>query len=101
MALITANGLDVIEAHYSMPRVGVWVVDLSVDVDSASGFADGATVKVAADGGVTLTGSVLPGRSSEFIGSVQLRVAAGKREKRGCRSPRRPATTREPSSATS
>ncbi len=78
MALIRANDLDVVEAHIAMPKVGAWVADLAVSAEDASQFEDRATVSIKCADGIELTGSVAPGRAAEFIGSVGVRVVAGK-----------------------
>lgn len=76
MSLLKASELDVLEAHVSMPRVGCWVADMVLDSETA--LADGDAVTLAADGGLELKGTVMPGRSSTFVGAVTARIVAGK-----------------------
>jgi hypothetical protein len=76
MSVLTVENLDVIEAHVVMPRIGAWVADLVLDSESA--LADGAEVTLSAADGIELKGTVLPGRSSVFVGANTARVVAGK-----------------------
>jgi hypothetical protein len=75
MSLITANSLDVIEAHILQPRVGVWTADLAID--TADALSEGASVSIKAVGGNTYKGTIMPGRSAVFVGMASVRVAAG------------------------
>lgn len=75
MSLVTANGIDVVEAHILQPRVGVWTADLAID--SADALNAGDSVSIAANNGITYAGTVMPGRSAVFIGMASVRVAGG------------------------
>jgi hypothetical protein len=77
MALGRANDLDIVEAHIAMPRTGAWVADLAVAAEDASKFEDRVSVTIKFADGLELAGAVAPGRASEFVGSVGVRVVAG------------------------
>jgi hypothetical protein len=78
MSLIEANGVGVISGSVSMPLNGVWLADLVIDQDDASGFANGTQVKIAVDNGFSLTGTVSPDRTGGFLDAVHVRVVGGK-----------------------
>jgi hypothetical protein len=72
MALVTANGLAVLDAAICMPRIGAWHADLRVDTpDAITG-----PVRISIDEDrLVLNGTVW--RGGMFAGSASVRVVAG------------------------
>jgi hypothetical protein len=68
----TANGIPVVSAKLTFPRIGTWVADLLVDTEQ--GLASSVVLEV---GGLTLNGSVW--RSGVAITRTQARVVGGAR----------------------
>lgn len=73
MALATVNGVDVLEARITMPRIGAWHADLVVNSEAA---LEGRCT-LAIDGGLTLVGTATAGRSGVFAGTAYLRLGPG------------------------
>lgn len=72
MALVTANGLAVLDAAICMPRVGAWHADLRVDTPDA--ITGPVTISID-EGRLVLNGTVW--RGGAFAGSASVRVVAG------------------------
>src|SRR5262249_51065188 len=73
MALVTCGGADVIRGRIVMPSTGTWVADLAV----ASAKPLRGVVTIAAAGGLTLKGAVVPDRTGVHLDSCHLRVVGG------------------------
>lgn len=71
-SLVTVNGAACLRATYRLPRSGVWLADLVVDVTSA--ISGRVSVSVA-DGALTLKGTA--SRTGTFKDTAVLRVLAG------------------------
>src|SRR6185437_3367863 len=74
MALLTANGQDVLEAKSSRRRTGAWSWDLLVDDPDA---LTGKVTIVVNDGALTFVGTASPSRSGVFSDTGHVRVIAG------------------------
>lgn len=72
MATATANGINVLTATISVPRVGVWRADLDLDAADASKVS-GTIALVLGD--VTWTGKAT--EVGAFVGRVKVRLLAG------------------------
>lgn len=72
MAIGTAAGLDIIEAHLLIPQQGAWTVDLVLDVDSATDLAGKIDIDLS---GLTLSGTAV--RGGPALGVTTLRVVGG------------------------
>lgn len=79
MALLTAQGLAVIEATLCLYRIGVWTADLVVDAPSPGEQAllSGAITLAVNDGALEFKGTAVPGRSGEFLDAGHLLVVGG------------------------
>lgn len=79
MALVTANGVGVIEGTIIRSLVGVWTSDLKLDQigTSPTGFEPGAQVTIATEGGYSIKGVVDPNRGGSFLDSVHVRIIGG------------------------
>ena len=70
MALLTLDGVSVLEARVTFPRIGVWVAEVALEAaDAPSG-----RVRVAG-GGLALGGSVV--RANAFHGRAEARIVGG------------------------
>jgi hypothetical protein len=70
MALLTLDGVSVLEARVTIPRLGAWVTDLALDaVDAPSGRVH------IIGGGLALAGSVV--RANVFHGRAEARIVGG------------------------
>ena len=74
MALATANGYDVVECNFRVPRRGVWHADLYVDSKVLTDLNEDVTVEF--EGGDTWVGHVLA--SGAYLDGVYLRMYGGK-----------------------
>jgi hypothetical protein len=77
MALVTANGVTVIEGTIVRPLVGVWIADLKIDQAGGSGFGPGTQVTIASEGGYSIVGVVDPNRTGDFLDSMHVRILGG------------------------
>ena len=73
MALVTANGRDVLYGTIELPLSGAWYADLFFDNEDATGLTGPCQIIV--DGGFTLNGTSF--RSAEFLNYRGIRVMAG------------------------
>jgi hypothetical protein len=74
MSLVTINGVNVIGGSIMMPLVGVWTADLVID--AVEGFAAGTHVTIES-GSFSLSGTVAPDRTGDFLDAVHVRVLGG------------------------
>lgn len=72
MSLILCNGRPVIEGRITLPLSGAWVATLTVDSETAIA----SPVAIAADGGLSLAGSVF--RGSAWQGKALVKVVGGR-----------------------
>lgn len=77
MSLITIDKVGVLTGTIMMPLVGVWTADLVIDQPDGSGFDPGTAVTIMAANGVTLSGTVSPNRTGDFLEAVHVRVLGG------------------------
>lgn len=77
MALVTINGVPVLSGTIAAPLRGVWTADLVIDQPDGSGFEAGTAVSIEAADGVTLSGTVAPQRTGDFLDAVHVRVLGG------------------------
>lgn len=78
MALVTVNDVGVLSGVISMPLVGVWIADLKIDQPDGTGFDAGTAVTISGESGWSLSGTVAPDRSGDFLDAVHVRVLGGK-----------------------
>jgi hypothetical protein len=78
MALLTCNGLSVLEATIRMPKIGAWDADVVIDTADASQFLAGQRVTLTTDDGeFSLVGTVRLSRTGVWIDSTRCRVVGG------------------------
>lgn len=77
MALVNVNNVPVIAGTVNMPHEGIWSADLVIDQPDGNGFDAGTNVTIAADGGLTWKGVVVPDRAGAFLDAVHVRVLGG------------------------
>lgn len=77
MALVTINGVAVIQGNIIRPLTGVWTADLVIDRPDGAGFEPGARVTIASENGYELKGVVAPNRTGDFLDAVHVRVLGG------------------------
>ena len=77
MALVTANGVAVIDGTITRPLVGVWIADLVLDQPDGIGFSPGTKVTIASENNYSLAGVVDPNRTGDFLDAVHVRIVGG------------------------
>jgi hypothetical protein len=78
MALVSANGVAIIEGTITRPLVGVWWADLKLDqTGDTTGFTPGTKVTISTDSGYSIVGVVDPNRGGSFLDSVHVRILGG------------------------
>lgn len=75
MATLSINNIAAV-GTVSIPRIGAWHADLSMDTDDASQFA-GMLSLVIGDGASTITLVGTPKRIGAYTGTVSMRLVAG------------------------
>lgn len=75
MSNATVNGLAIVSANVTRPRVGNWSAELVVDVETAAQLAVGAAASIAL-GDLTFNGTVT--RGGAYAQKVSVRVVGGK-----------------------
>lgn len=76
MALVTANNISVISGIISMPLSGIWSADLVIDKNDASNFEEGTKITISSQG-TNFVGTVVKGRSGDFLEAVHIKVIGG------------------------
>lgn len=77
MALVTINGVTVLNGTVLMPLVGIWTADLVIDQPNGQGFDAGTKVTISSADGFELSGVVAPDRTGDFLDAVHVRVLGG------------------------
>lgn len=78
MALVNINDVAVLSGSISMPLIGMFTADLVIDQPDGEGFDAGTSVSIEAADGVTLSGTVVPDRTGDYLDAVHVRVIGGK-----------------------
>lgn len=82
MALITARTssatVAVLSGTVMMPLYGAWTADIVLDNPGGEGFGEGTTVDLVATDGFTLSGTVAPARTGDFLDATHVRLIGGK-----------------------